>query len=105
MESYKSSMERKRAYYPMRMGKYAYKTLSEKIGFKEVLIELSLIGPRTKLTKFFGCSFELLKRLFDEHGIKSFHPSYWKKAENKDWDLHFDKRIEQFKKKYLGKYP
>ncbi|MFX1574540.1 MAG: hypothetical protein ACFFB0_17505 [Promethearchaeota archaeon] len=105
MESYDYSMERKRAYYPMKGGKYAYDALSKKIGNRECLNELSLIGPRTKLADAFGCSFELFKRLCDEYNIKTLPHSYWKRADKKDWKLNFDKKIEDFKNKYLVNNP
>ncbi len=104
-ESYESSMERKRAYYPMRMGRYAYDILNEKIGNKEDLTELTLIGPRIHLAKVIGCSFELFKKLCDEYDVKTLPHSYWKRAENLFWNLYFDKKIAEFKIKYLGELP
>lgn len=102
MESYEFSMERKRAYYPMRGGRYAYDVLREKIGNKEIIDELTRFGPRTKLAEVLGVSFDLFKRLCDEFNVKTLSHSYWKSAENLNWDLYFDKKIMEFKRKYLG---
>jgi hypothetical protein len=100
MESHKSSMERKRVYYPMRMGRNAYDVLVRKISSREMLSELNRIGPRIKLAEACGCSFDLFKRLCDEYDIKTLPHSYWKRTKNQDWELYFDKRIEEFKEKY-----
>ncbi|KKN33047.1 hypothetical protein LCGC14_0807800 [marine sediment metagenome] len=102
MESCEFSMERKRAFYPMRRGRYAYEILRDKIGNKDIINELTYFGPRTKLAEFFGVSFDLFKRLCDELNVKTLPPSYWKRAENINWDLSFDKKIIEFKRKYLG---
>ncbi len=107
MESHKLSMERKRKYYPLNLksGRYRFDVLVEKLGNKKSLEELILIGPRTRLAKVFGFSFELFKRLCDKNDIKTLPHSYWKREENKNWELVFDKKIEKFKNKYLGNHP
>lgn len=101
MKSFEFSMERKRDFYPMKGGRYTYEILREKIGNNDVIDELTHLGPRTKLAEFFGVSFDLFKRLCDEFNVKTLSHSYWKRAENKNWDLYFDKKIIEFKKKYL----
>lgn len=60
------------------------------------------IGPRTRLAKAFGCSFEFFKRLCDEYDIKTLPHSYWKREENKNWELDFNKKIEEYKNKYFS---
>jgi hypothetical protein len=102
MESYKYSMERKREYFPMRMGKHAYDILTQKVNSKEILEKLILIGPRKYLADNLGCSFDLFKRLCDDYGIKALPHSYWKKAENKNWKSSFEKKFNEFKNKFLN---
>ncbi len=96
-----SAWKRKRAFYPMKEGRYAYEILRENIGNKDIIDELIYFGPRTKLTEFFGVSFDLFKRLCDEFNVKTLPHSYWKRAENRNWGLLFDKKIIEFKRKYL----
>lgn len=107
MESYEPSMERKRKYYPLKTigNRYAFDVLVEKLGNKETLEELKFIGPRTRLAKAFGYSFDLFKRLCDKYDIKTLPHSYWKREENKNWEFYFDKKIEEYKNKYLGDRP
>ena len=107
MESYEPSMERKREYYPLKTigNRYAFDVLVEKLGNKKALEELTLIGPKTRLAKAFGCSFDLFKRLCDKYDIKTLPHSYWKREENKNWELDLDKKIEEYKDKYLGDRP
>jgi len=99
MESHNPSMDRKRKYYPMRSGRYAYNSLVEKINAKVLLEELLLIGPRIHLAKVFGVSFDLFKRLCDENNVQCLSHSYWKRSENKKWKSNFEKKIKDFKQK------
>ncbi|MFX1312638.1 MAG: hypothetical protein ACFFHD_08510 [Promethearchaeota archaeon] len=94
-------MERKRIFYPMRGSRYAYEVLRGKLGKKNIINELTHFGPRTKIAEYFDVSFDLFKRLCDEFNIKTLPHSYWKKAENVNWDQHFDKKIIEFNKKYF----
>jgi len=100
IESHNPSMERKRKYYPLKSGRYAYNSLVEKINTKELLEELLLIGPRIHLAKAFGVSFDLFKRLCDENNVQSLPHSYWKRSEKKKWKSNFERKIKVFKQKY-----
>ncbi|MFX1364441.1 MAG: hypothetical protein ACFFCE_04805 [Promethearchaeota archaeon] len=104
MESFEFSMERKRVFYPMKGGRYTYEVLREKIGKKDIIDELINLGPRTKLAEFFGVSFDLFKRLCDEFSVETLPHSYWKRVENKIWDLNFNRKIIKFKRKYLDHF-
>ncbi|MFX1568957.1 MAG: hypothetical protein ACFFCV_11395 [Promethearchaeota archaeon] len=104
MKTYIYSMERKRKYFPMRMGKQAYEILAQNLKSKEILEEMVLIGPRTYLAKKLGCSFELFKRLCDDYSLKALPHSYWKKTQNKNWKSTFEQKFKRFKNLFLDEF-